>query len=115
MTYYAFVGLIYKFLAYPENFGCPFPCNKLSYEISLKYFHETSWTDFYDADLFSKKFYLALFYDTFDIVEYKETLVYDVGDFFAAAGGHLGLFLGFSCLTLLMQIIDYLTVYLYKI
>jgi hypothetical protein len=98
----------YDFLAYPDKFGCPFPCNRLSYEINLQYFHENSWPDFYRPDNFNNTFFLSFFYDTFDTIEYEETLVYDVGNFFAAAGGHLGLFLGFSCLSLLMQIIDYL-------
>ena len=108
-TFHAFANVIYAFLAYPEKYGCPFPCDELNYEISLKYYHETSWPDFSKppANL-SNNFFLKLFYDTFDIVESKETLVYDIGDLFAAAGGHLGLFLGFSCLSLMMQIIDYL-------
>jgi hypothetical protein len=103
--------VIYEFLGYPERYGCPFPCDEQSYEISLKYFHETSWPDFSKPESFNSTFFLVLFYDTFDVVESKETLVYDVGDLFAAAGGHLGLFLGFSCLSVLMQVIDYLILY----
>jgi hypothetical protein len=112
MTYKTFKGVNYDFLAYPDTFGCPFPCGKLSYEISLKYFHETSWPDIYKPDNFNDTFFLSLFYETFDREENEETLVYDAGNFFAAAGGHLGLFLGFSCLSLLMQIIDFLNLYL---
>jgi len=108
MTYKAFQDVNYEFLAYPESFGCPFPCVKFSYDLSLTYFHETSWTNFSKPKNFSNVFVLILFYDTLDMIENKENLVYDVGDLFAAAGGNLGLVLGFSCLSILIQIIDYL-------
>jgi hypothetical protein len=39
------------------------------------------------------------------VEERVETLVYDVGSFLAAAGGNLGLFLGFSCLSVFLYII----------
>jgi len=110
-TYKIFDQVAFDFLAYPHKFGCPYPCVKLSYEISLKYFHETSWPDFYKPRNFNDTFFLTLSYKTFDIVENEETLIYDIGNFFAAAGGHLGLFLGFSCLSVLMQIIDCLNLY----
>ncbi len=110
-TYKIFDQVAFDFLAYPHKFGCPLPCVKQSYEISLKYFHETSWPDFYKPGNFNNTFFLSLSYKTFDIVENEETLIYDVGNFFAAAGGHLGLFLGFSCLSILMQIIDCLNLY----
>ncbi len=113
-TYTIFKEVTYHFLAYPDTFGCPFPCVQMRYEISLKYFHETSWPDINKPDNFSNTFFLSLFYGTFDMVEVEETLVYDVGNFFAAAGGYLGLFLGFSCLSLLMQIIECLGLYLSK-
>ena len=113
-AYKVFKEVADDFLAYPHRFGCPFPCIKLSYKVSLKYFHETAWPDIYKPANFSNKFFLSLFFDTFDMVENEETLVYDAGNFFAAAGGHLGLFLGFSCLSLLMQIIDYLNLHFNK-
>ncbi len=114
-TFKAFTDVIYDFLAYTERYGCPVPCDEPSYEISLKYFHETSFPDYHKPENFTNTFFLLLFYETFDTVENKETLVYDVGDLFAAAGGHLGLFLGFSCLSLLMQILDYVLEYFNKI
>jgi len=47
-----------------------------------------------------------VFYSTLDVKEVVETLVYDVGDFLAAAGGNLGLLLGFSCLSVLLAVIN---------
>jgi hypothetical protein len=42
------------------------------------------------------------------VEERVETLVYDVGSFLAAAGGNLGLFLGFSCLSVCLSLIKFL-------
>jgi hypothetical protein len=53
---------------------------------------------------------LVLAYDTFSVEEHFETLVFDIGSLLAAAGGNLGLFLGFSCLSLLLSCLDYLAV-----
>jgi len=44
-----------------------------------------------------------------DVEEKTETLVYDLGTFLAALGGNLGLALGFSCLSILLGIVNYLT------
>ncbi len=37
-----------------------------------------------------------------------ESYIYDLGNFLAAAGGHLGLSLGFSCLSALLTFVRYL-------
>ena len=52
--------------------------------------------------------YLVLVYETLSVEEHFETLVFDFGSLLAAAGGNLGLFLGFSCLSLLISFLDYL-------
>ena len=41
-----------------------------------------------------------------NIDEKTETFVYDVGNFLAAAGGNMGLFMGFSCLSIMFALID---------
>ncbi len=51
---------------------------------------------------------LYLMYDKFIIEEHVETLVYDTASFLAQAGGNLGLFLGFSCLSVLLGCIQYI-------
>jgi hypothetical protein len=43
-----------------------------------------------------------------DTEERMETLTYDLGNFLVAAGGNLGLFLGFSCFSLMVTFIEYL-------
>jgi hypothetical protein len=52
--------------------------------------------------------YLILAYETLSVEEQFETLIFDIGSLLAAAGGNLGLFLGFSCLSLLFSLLDYL-------
>jgi hypothetical protein len=43
------------------------------------------------------------------VEEHFETLVFDGGSLLAAAGGNLGLFLGFSCLSLIFSALYYLS------
>ena len=46
---------------------------------------------------------INLSYETLSIEEEEESIVYDVGNFLAAAGGNLGLFLGFSCFSVIIS------------
>ena len=50
---------------------------------------------------------LELVYDSPLVEERVETLVYDAGNFLTAVGGNIGLFLGFSCLSVLFSIIHF--------
>jgi hypothetical protein len=50
-----------------------------------------------------------------DVDEETETLVYDLGTFLAALGGNLGLALGFSCLSILLGIVNYLSQFLTRV
>jgi len=43
-----------------------------------------------------------------DVEKQVESLIYDAGNSFAAVGGNLGLFLGFSCLSMVFATIDFL-------
>ena len=45
--------------------------------------------------------FFSIGYESFEIEVNVEILIYDIGSFLAAVGGNLGLFLGFSCLSLL--------------
>ena len=53
-------------------------------------------------------FALYFYYNSILVEERTETLIYDLVDVFAAAGGYLGLCLGFSCLTLLVTLIEWM-------
>ena len=51
--------------------------------------------------------YLVCVYPVDELIEDQvETLIYDFGGFVAAAGGNLGLFLGFSCLSVTFAAVD---------
>jgi hypothetical protein len=57
----------------------------------------------------NKSYVFSFCYFFMDVEEKTETLVYDLGTFLAALGGNLGLALGFSCLSILLGIVSYLT------
>jgi hypothetical protein len=87
--------------------ACPPECTQKSYLLEVRKFHKNNWIqNGNEPGNFSKSavgFMLA--YENFVIEEQIETLVYDAGNFLAAVGGNLGLFLGFSCLTMLLGIL----------
>jgi hypothetical protein len=56
----------------------------------------------------NNSFDLYYSFETMDTEERMETLTYDLGNFLVAAGGNLGLFLGFSCFSLMVTFIEYL-------
>ena len=53
-------------------------------------------------------FTLYSFYPTFDVEEKIETLEYDLANLLVSAGGNLGLFLGFSCFSVMLSVINWL-------
>ena len=92
------------FIGDKENWltACPVPCKQISYDANIRYFHETSFLDPSNSFIenFSASFIvLSISYETLLIEEHEESLVYDITNFLAAAGGNLGLFLGFSCMS----------------
>ena len=89
---------------------CPNPCQQTSYKANIRYFHKNS---FYNPSGSIGKNFLdsyvkvSLGYETLLTEEHSESLVYDATNFLAAAGGNLGLFLGFSCLSVFFGILEY--------
>ena len=97
--------------------GCPIPCSEISYVATLSFFHENSRLDPTGKKILSEidfSFGIYLFYETMMVEEHLETLIYDVGEFLAAGGGNLGLMLGFSCLSVLWQIVSFVQNYFSK-
>jgi hypothetical protein len=45
-------------------------------------------------------------YNTFNVEEHVESLAYDASSLLVSVGGNLGLFLGFSCLSVLFALIN---------
>ena len=88
--------------------ACPTPCQQLSYTLNTRKYHTNTWIEYDNQPVedFSKVgVVLGMAYESFIVEERIESLVYDLGTFLSAVGGNLGLFLGFSCLTVLLGIV----------
>ena len=94
--------IVLDFNTNPAHFGCPLPCEKVSYSFTLNTIHVNSILFEIPLNFTEKHFYmLIVYFKTFTVEKRVETLVYDFGGFLAAAGGNLGLCLGLSCLSVL--------------
>ena len=83
------------------------PCSKTSYEYIIEYYSKNSCFDPTDADFYnSNYFHLMMYFKKLDTEERTEALVYDTVNFLSAVGGNLGLFVGFSCLSVIFTLID---------
>ena len=91
------------FVSSPDKFNCPLPCERNHYNYNFLHTHENSVpTEVVNKDEGSNIYNLYFYYSTFQVEQHVETLLYDVGGFLAAAGGNLGLCLGFSCLSVML-------------
>jgi len=89
----------------PELYGCKLPCARNSYTFVLNTFHFNSIKWDGSPELQDENYYHLFFYYKSTLVPKQvEVLVYDFGGFIAAAGGNLGLCLGFSCLSILFTV-----------
>jgi len=100
-----FLNIVKEFIGNPPQFGCLPPCRITNFKIELKYYHRNSWSMFEDLMPVGRDFNLYYFYSTLQIEEKVETLIFDFGGLLAAAGGNLGLCLGFSCLSVFYSMI----------
>ena len=100
-----FYAKLQSFTDHPDDFGCPVPCTTISYHSNIQYYGRPN-------EIYANKlghFNLSVFYDNLAVEERTETLIYDLSNFLSAAGGNLGLLMGFSCLSVLLAIIKLLT------
>ena len=97
-----FQNVFLDFAGNSDGYGCPLPCERLSYSFTLNTLHTNSLL-FEIPQNFTEKdvYYFMYYFKTFVVEKQVETLVYDLGGFLAAAGGNLGLCLGLSCLSIL--------------
>ena len=95
----------FEFLEDPKSLGCKVPCERKSYNFEVNTIHMNSLLFEGSPELENSSYYHVFYYfKTYLIEKRTEFLVYDLGGFFAAAGGNLGLCLGFSCLSILLTI-----------
>jgi len=106
-TVQVFTDHIDDYQSRTSEFGCPIPCEQKRFKYTLEYFSKNTWIEFDDGNESGDDiFELFVFFKSMDVEKRTETFVYDVGNFLTAAGGNLGLFMGFSCLTILIALID---------
>jgi hypothetical protein len=76
----------------------------------MEYLHKNLYlnVDADDLEAINSTFHLHVSWESILIEEVVEALVYDEVSFIAAEGGHLGLLLGFSCFTMIKQLIDFI-------
>ena len=97
----------------PESIGCPLPCRQLNYKLNLDLYHKNSFGTSNSSIKDTERYFdLEYRFLTLFVEEKIESLEYDIGSFLAAAGGNLGLMLGFSCLSVLFTIIKYVDKFL---
>ena len=108
LAQYSFV-----FLQSTKESKCKAPCSQTSYKIGVDYLSQHSYMNPAKPELSQSKFFhLDFFFKKIDIEEKTETLVYDFVSFLSAGGGNLGLFVGFSCLSVLYAFYNCIEKYL---
>jgi len=102
--------IIFDFSSDP--LGCLPPCNQTLFNLEYTTFFKNSelvvlvknGTDDNEGD--DSELTVSVFYRTLLVEEHTETVLYDAVNFLSAAGGNLGLLLGFSCLSTLLYLYD---------
>jgi hypothetical protein len=89
----------------PDRFGCPLPCSYSYYKIRLVHTHKNAF------ELFTGKppedqHYLYFYFDSHETEILTESLFVDFSSLVAHIGGNLGLFIGFSCLSIFILIVE---------
>jgi len=95
-THSKLIDMEVEFFALIDN--CNLPCNQ-SYFSHKEFLYHTNAVPMMFQDLSRDPMYLVFLYETLMVEEHIENLMYDIGSVLTAAGGNLGLTLGFSCLT----------------
>ena len=83
------------------------PCKQTVFDIDLHRYHKYN-VPYVIVDNSGKPgVLLSLKYENLATEEQVETLIYDASNFLAQVGGSLGLFLGVSCLSLFIGVINF--------
>jgi len=84
---------------------CEIPCKQTWYDLDVASFLKNSILTMSGPEIWNDVI-VIVYYKTLNTEVRTETLLYDAGSFFAAAGGHLGLTLGFSCFSTILYVIS---------
>ena len=108
-AYWEFNGLLTKFTPKLWKYGCPVPCQQIYYQLKLDYYHKNNTHLPASMENISDEYILFYpYWSYFPEEERIESLEYDLTSLLVSAGGNLGLFLGFSCLSVFFGIIDWI-------
>ena len=103
-----------KFLEVKHDFAtnflrsrCERSCSETAHKAEALYFHQNSWVETSDLRTLPDDGYqLSLAYQSLQLEEMVVTLAFDLESFLTSLGGNLGLFLGLSCLSMLLMVAD---------
>ena len=90
-----------------DRIGCPLPCSYSNYLADVVYQHKNAY-ELYTGNKYPNYFLLYYYYLSLDTVVSSESLIVDLANLIANVGGNLGLFLGFSCLSVYIAFLDFL-------
>ncbi len=108
ITYTTSINVLVDFLANLYQYNCPVPCQQSSYSYNLKYLHRNSWINIENPSIGGKdSAILSISYSSMLVEERIETIVYDLENLLTSVGGNLGLFLGFSCFSTMLAVLEY--------
>lgn len=106
-TFQNFLDIKYDFIASNSKHGCPLPCTEVSFVFETFYLHRNSWIETkQETELPNGVYQIKISYSSLHVKERVVTLVYDLENFLTSLGGNLGLFLGFSCLSLMLIAVE---------
>jgi hypothetical protein len=99
------------FIQMQNTCGCSdaqFHAEQTIFESKVSKFHKNYNSEkVVDLKSTNKSFlYFSFGYETFNKKKHSKNLIYDTGNFLTQVGGNLGLFLGFSCFSVILAIIE---------
>jgi hypothetical protein len=90
----------------PDAFGCPLPCLFSYYTFQIVYQHINAFELFTGKSPPQNEYILYFYFNTLETEVKTESLIIDLSSLIANIGGNLGLFLGFSCLSIFILTIE---------
>ena len=89
-----------------DEFGCSLPCSYSKYSFDMVRQHKNAFL-LVDGSNETKDYLLYVYYSSLESVLESESLRIDFSNLMSGIGGALGLFLGISCLTIYLFILEF--------
>ena len=91
-----------NFYQKPEDYGCLLPCTTHSFNPKLNTFHDKKTNDS------SSMMYILVYFSSTTVERKEEYFLYDIMSLGSSLGGNMGLFLGYSLLSMVLSLINFL-------